>query len=310
MNVLNQPTTSQPFPFRASSRTVPAADLCPALLFPRGSVLTVVGEVHNWKLGWAGRIHCSLALSIGNLEVRANRETLSLEIGKGAWIRAKLMHVLEPADGSPSMHILSAVATAPTPNETSWVPVSLYHRIAGLQKLRSLLSTLEPGLQGLFMSVTQDRLLQRQLFWRPAASEHHCFPGGLADVSVEAAALANRGAYANAHDRGLATMASLLWDIGKVSDPRLQPDRTRAWPDLQPHPMTPWRLKRPLALLALSQPALAMEMGALLATTDHAVAPITHRTASLRNQVRRAVLESWGPADSFLSEVAYPGAAA
>ena len=288
MYTLNQPTAPRP---NLSNAAFPAS------LFPTGVVFTVIGQIHYWHLGCAGRIDCGLRLSIGDLVLRANRDTPPMEIGNGSWVRVKL---LSPHGYTSAMHVLSAVATVPAPGETSWVPVSLYHRIAGMREVRRLLSTLAPGLQGLYMALQLDRQLQRQFFWRPAASDHHCYPGGLFDQSVRAAALAHSAQYAKPHDRGLVTLASLLWDIGKVSNSRLRQDRSRGWPELQPHVTTSVRLKRPLELLAQSHPSLAREFAALLAGPDAAIAPITNRTAALRRQVHRAVHESWGPVEPSL----------
>ena len=288
MYTLNQPSATRP---NLSNAAFPAS------LFPTGVVFTVIGQIHHWHLGWAGRIDCGLRLSIGDLVLRANRDTLPMELGNGSWVRVKL---LSPHNYTSAMHVLSAVATVPAPGETSWVPVSLYHRMAGMRELRRLLSTLEPGLQGLYMALQLDRQLQRQFFWRPAASDHHCYPGGLFDQSVRAAARAHSAQYANSRDRGLVTLASLLWDIGKVSDGRMQEDRSRGWPELEPHAATNVRLKRPLELLEKSHPALAKEFAALLAGPDAAIAPITNRTAALRRGMHRAVHESWGPVEPSL----------
>lgn len=288
---MNSPTPS------TAAQPIHSNAAFPASLFPKGVVFTVIGQLHHWHLRWAGRIECGLRLSIGDLAIRANRDTLPLELDNGSWVRVKLMH---RHDEDSTMHVLSAVATVPAPGETSWVPVSLYHRQASMRELRRLLSTLEPELQGLFMSLLLDVQTQRQFFWRPAASDHQCFPGGLQDQSVLAAAIANSAQYDNPHDRGLATLASLLWDIGKVLDGRLRGDRSRGWPELQPHATTSWRLKRPLERLGQTHPALAQEFAALLAGPDAAIAPITNRTAALRRQVHRAVQESWGPVDPSL----------
>ena len=288
MNSLNHTTAAHPIHSNAAF---------PASLFPKGVVFTVIGQVHHWHLGWAGRIECGLRLSIGDLALRANRDTLPMEIGNGSWVRVKLMH---RHDNDSAMHVLSAVAAVPAPGKTPWVPVSLYHRSAGMRELRRLLSTLEPGLQGLFMSLMLDRQVQRQFFWRPAASEHHIFPGGLFDQSVDAATRAYAASYSNEHDRGLVTLASLLWDIGKVSDGRLREDHQRGWPELQPHALTSRRLKRPLELVDQTHPALAQEFAALLARPEASIAPLTNRTAELRRRVHRAVHESWGPVEPSL----------
>ena len=308
MNVLNLPTAAH----LSASQLAQAANPSPASIFPKGSVFTLIGQVHDLKPGWSGRIGCTLRLSVGDLALRANRGTLPMDIVNGTWIRAKLIQQHEQDDkGGPALHVLSAIATVPAPGETCWIPVTLHHRLAGMQALRRLLSALEPGLQGLFTCLMLDAKVQRQFFWRVAASDHGCYPGGLFDQSLGAASLAHQSEYANERDRGLATTASLLWDIGKVSDAVLREDRTRTWPELQPHASTALRMKRPLACLALSQPALALDLGALLATGNETpIAPLTNRTAFLRRQVHRAVHESWGPAESFLNTITPPGAEA
>ena len=283
MYTLNQPTAAHPNHSHVAF---------PASLFPAGTVFTVIGQIHDWHLRWAGRIECGLHLSIGDLVIRANRDTLPPEIGDGSWVRVKLMH---RNDDDSAMHVLSAVATVPAPGATSWVPTAGYHRVAGIRDLRRLLSTLEPGLQGLFMSLTLDHPLQRQFFWRLAAADHHCYPGGLFDQSIGAAAIASSAEYANPHDRGLVTLASLLWDIGKASDSRLSEDSSRGWPELQPHVATLSYLKRPLELLARSHPELAREFAALVSGAESFIAPITNRTAALRRLVHSAVHESRGP---------------
>ncbi len=298
MNSLNHTTAAHP---------IYSNSAFPASLFPKGVVFTVIGQIHHWHLRWAGRIECGLRLSIGDLVLHANRDTLPMEIGNGSWIRIKLMH---RHDGDSAMHVLSAVATVPAPGETSWVPVSLYHRSAGMRELRRLLSAFDPGLQGLFMSLMLDRQVQRQFFWRPAAADHHCYPGGLFDQSVGAATLAHAVPCSNEYDRNLVTLASLLFDIGKVSDGRLREDRSRGWPELQPHVTTSRRLKRPLELLEQSHPALARELAALLAGPEVPIAPLTNRTAALRRQVQRAVHASWGPIDPSLVAITTLGAQA
>lgn len=285
MNSLNPPTAVNSFHSNAAF---------PASLFPKGVVFTVIGQIRHWHLRWAGRIECGLHLSIGDLAIHANRDTLPLELGDGDWVRVKLMH---RHDSDSAMHVLSAVATVPAPGETSWVPVSLHHRNAGMQELRRLLSTLEPGLQGLFMSLMPDRQVQRQFFWRPAASDHHCYSGGLFDQSLKAAAIAHSAQYDTPHDCGLVTLGSLLWDIGKVSDGRLRVDRSRGRPELQPHAMTGRRLERPLELLARSHPTVARDFAALLGGADASIAPMTKRSAALRRRLHRAVHESWGPVE-------------
>jgi hypothetical protein len=178
-----------------------------------------------------------------------------------------------------------------------------------MRQLRSFLSTLEPALQGLFMSVMADTQVQRNFFWRPAAADHHCYPGGLFDQSIAAAKVAHQGQYEDEHERGLVTIASLLFDIGKVFDARLQHDRTRTWPRLQPHPLSAQRLDKPLTRLARQQPELAAELRGLFASGPIGAGPDAVRMAGLRTHVHTAIQQSWGPTMSLL-EVAQPGAQA
>ena len=299
MNVLNQPTAA---PTTASIAPTVPFDLAP--LIPKGSVFTVIGQVQHWRLGFAGRISCTLRLSAGDLALSANRDTMSLDIGDGDWVRAKLMH---RHDDSASMHVVSAVATHSEPTN-SWVPEALYHRHEAMNELRRLLSTIEPALQGVFLSVMFDRQVQRRFFFRAAAVDHHCYPGGLFDQSVSAAKLASCQDGIGAYDRGIATLASLLFDIGKAMDPRLQVDRTRRWPELQPHAGTATRLKSALTRLASSRAQLAADLADVLDST--AVLPTTSPMFSVRRQVRQAVQQSWGPESSFLTVQTNSGAKA
>jgi hypothetical protein len=303
VNVLNQLSAAKP----STEPFAVAATLDPTTLIPKGSVFTVIGQVRNWRLGFAGRIQCTLRLSFGDLQVSANRETLSIDtIAEGDWVRARLMH---RHDGT--MQVIGAIAVAPPDGDTSWVPAALYHRNAAMHELRRLLGTLEPALQAVFMAVMLDMQVQRRFFWRPAAADHHCYPGGLFDQSVAAANLASRSEYDNDRERGLATLASLLFDIGKATDLRLQADRPRCWPELHPHAATAARLSRTLRRLAQSQPFLAADLAELIAgdLTDPGLL-FTPGVVLLRNRVRRAVQQSWGPAESFLQSLTNPGAAA
>ena len=300
MNVLNQPTAAKPA--TASSASAVPFDL--ATLIPKGSVFTVIGQVQHWQLGFAGRISCTLRLSAGDLTLSANRDTMSLDIGDGDWVRAKLMH---RHDDSATMHVISAVATHSEPTN-SWVPEALYHRFDAMNELRRLLSTLEPALQGVFLSVMLDRQVQRRFFFRAAAADHHCYPGGLFDQSVSAAKLASCHDGIGAYDRGLATLASLLFDIGKAMDPRLQVDQTRCWPELQPHRGTATRLQSALTRLASSRPQLAADLVDVLDGND--VLPATSPMSRVRRQVQQAVQQSWGPESCFLTVQTNPGAKA
>jgi hypothetical protein len=300
MNVLNQATAAKPA--TDSSASDVRFDL--ATLIPKGSVFTVIGQVRNWQLGFAGRISCTLRLSAGDLTLSANRDTMSLDIADGDWVRSKLMR---RHDDSTTMHVVNAVATQ-SETMNSWVPEALYHRVEAMNELRRLLSTLEPALQGVFLSVMLDRVVQRRFFFRAAAADHHCYPGGLFDQSVAAANLASRSDAIDPRVRGIATLASLLFDIGKATDERLQFDRPRRWPELRPHPTTAPRLKSALTRLASSRPQLAADLVDVLDCND--VLPATSPLSDARRQVRLAVQQSWGPESSFPTAQTTPGARA
>src|SRR5659263_146050 len=70
-----------------------ASTVDPLALFRGRSVITVIGRIEDWTLGWAGRIRCTLCLSIGDLPLTANRDTLPLEIQNGRWVRARVLPV-------------------------------------------------------------------------------------------------------------------------------------------------------------------------------------------------------------------------
>lgn len=272
----------------------------PLSLFPRGAVFTVLGDIHDWRLGWAGRISATLRLSVGDLPFAANRDNLPLDIGQGSRVRIKMRR--RHRDDESPIQVLSAVAmAAQEPGETSWIPTSLFHRNAAMAQMRRLLSTMEPGLQSIFMSAMVDAQVQRRFFWRPAAADHHCHPGGLLDQSVAAARLAHEGTYANERERGMATLACLLFDLGKVFEERLEPDEARLWPELQPHAQTSRRLQAPLLRVAHQHPELADEFACLLGCDDlgRPVSDFPH-LAPLRKRVCDAAQQAWALAQQRL----------
>jgi hypothetical protein len=290
LNALNHP------PLNAThAAVIPAAGFDPASLFPKGSVITVLGQVQDWTLGWAGRISCTLRLSIGDIPLVGNRDTL-LAVDNGTWVRATLMR----RHGDGTMHLMRVVAAGARPDdaqldsECAWVPTALYHRHESMRRLRALLSQLEPALQGIFMAVMVDRQVQRSFFWRPSAADHHCYPGGLFDHSVAAAEFAHRASCASEHARGLSTLASLLFDIGKVFDTQLRTDRPRTLPALRPHPMSARRLERALAAIAGWRPGLAHDLAALLgASGPDDDGANSSRMPSARTKVCQAVQTAW-----------------
>src|ERR1035437_10401236 len=47
-------------------------------LFRHASVITVFGCIENWQLAWAGRISCTLRLSIGEIPLFTDRKSTRL----------------------------------------------------------------------------------------------------------------------------------------------------------------------------------------------------------------------------------------
>ena len=251
-------------------------------LFHGASTVTLLARVEDWTLRWAGRITCDLHLSIGVLPVIANRDTLPLDIRNGDWVRAKFLRRYGPPA---ELKLLRATQFYPDSSEpTSWIPTAQYHRVAHMHRLLALLSQLEPGLQAVFMATMQDSRAQRGFFLRPAASDHHSYPGGLFDQSVEAAERVFNDAHASRRERDAATLAALLFDLGKVLDPCLSPDKPRLEASLEAHPRAPLSFERALATVSGAQPDLAD------ALRDLMVAP---RRQGPAWSVRQAVQASW-----------------
>ena len=111
MYPLNCPTPDEPINPNGTGRK-----LFPASLVPGGAVITFFGQIHDWRLGWAGRIKCVLRLPLGDLVIHANRDTLPLELQNGSRVRVKLVN---GQGDDPAMHVVSAVAAALTPSFTA-----------------------------------------------------------------------------------------------------------------------------------------------------------------------------------------------
>lgn len=280
-------STPQTFPYEARSKpTTEPSDI--GRLLRKGTVTTLLAQVQRVDLGWAGRLRCRLQTSIGELSVAGNRETVPLDLTCGEWVRVRVMRRYQEDTEPPTL--LRLMRTCPDVT-TAWVPTSLYHREAHMRRLRALLRRLEPSLQTVFMLAMSDAQVQRRFFWRVGAADHHGYPGGLFDQSVRAAELAQAQDYPSDHERGLATLAALLFDVGKVFDPRLASDHERKSAGLRPHPMTPLRLERALSAVEGMWPALPDQMRRLLAAPQAVGASAA--SARLARSVHAAVLQSW-----------------
>lgn len=272
--------TAQTFPYRATP-----PELGVTALVGHGGVTTVVGQLERIELGWAGQMRCVLRLSVGPIVISANRKVFPLDAVAGAWVRVRLMPWR--TDGDQTLRVISAVVGEPDV-KVAWVPTSLYHRHVHIKRLRAVLAGLEPALQLIFMLALKDPQLQRAFFWRVGAADHHGYPGGLFDQSVQASELAQAKPYQDEHERGLATAAALCFDLGKLSDAALAPDAPRFIEGPTPHPLTQRRLERALVAVEALHPRSARELRDLLMPTP--------RQRGLAQRVREAVRDSWrGP---------------
>lgn len=284
---------------RVTSRPNPLANTWPLdlnVLFSRHTVITVIGRIEDWTLTWAGRIHCTLCLSIGDVPLRANRDSLPIEIQNGHWVRAKLMLRRGRSDpsGISTLLLSSSLIRPRQPNPTAWTPTVPFHRFAHMRRLYRLLSQLAPGQQALFMAVMADIRIQQGFFHRIAATDHHTYPGGLFDCSIEAAELALRQVQLGIRERGLAALVCLLFDLGKLTDERYEPDRMRCHLGLAPHPNTGRLLDLALDAVARLEPDLFVSMHQLLGPCDWTewVAP-PGIAPTLKQYIHQAIQQAW-----------------
>jgi hypothetical protein len=251
-------TSPLTFPYRLPME----ADTITSLLF-KGSVWTLLGQVQRIDLGWPGRLRVRLRLSVGELNIVGNRESIPLDAKEGEWLRVKVRRSYAvPQRNEPELRVLAARVVEPD-LPSAWLPTARCHRMAHLLRLRKLLHTLHPVAQLLFMLALADARVQRAFFWRAAAADHNVYPGGLLDESVDAAVrVAGRG-FASNVDRNVATLAALLFDLGKVEERVLKRDRPRC-ALLTPHPLTGGLVRRALDTVEHLHPALVGKIRALL----------------------------------------------
>jgi len=266
-------------------------------LFPRGPMTDVLGRIERIDLGWAGRMECTLRLSIGRLVVRLNREQLG-DIDEGSWVHVRLRRGRDTS--GPRPRVLSLRLAAPEllrEGQTAWAPAVTHLRLAHKARLRALLSRLAPQLQAAFMAAMIDWRLQRGFLWRVGAADHHGYPGGLFDQSVCAAEIAYAQPHACEADRDLVTLAALLFDLGKARDQRLSADAPRLAGGLAPHAQTLSGLEHGLQRLERMAPQAAKVAAALRTLLVESVVddttPQGRRVHHLRRRVRDAVRTSW-----------------
>ncbi len=275
------PTT---FPFMT-----PADDDGVLCVFRKGTVSVVLARIVRMEMGWAGRVRCRLKMSVGEVTVTGNRETIPLSLNEGDWVRVRVMRTYSQK----SPFVMRMMPTGPD-SGAAWLPTALCHRTVHLERLRALLAELEPAMQATFMAAMTDAQVQRRLFWRVAAGDHHCYPGGLFDQSVKAAELAFASAHSNEIERSVATMGALLFDLGKVFDDQLTNDGNRIRGVLLPHRLTRMRLQRAYDVAEAVQPGPAALLRAVLEANPRSAIGGPPEAARLAHCVRSAVERAFG----------------
>lgn len=252
-------------------------------LIPAGHITRIHGRLARTGLGWAGRMGGVLATSIGEVEFIANRENFRVTLEPGDWLTLRLMH----RHDQQLPWVLRADRATPSA-ATAWVPDASCHRREHLQRLRHLLGQLTPAMQAFFIAALPDGSSHHRLFERLAALDHHVYPGGLFDQSVEAAEHAFSSRQLNERERGIAALAAMLFDIGKLADPKLGLDFSREGPGLAPHLLTRVRALRACDAVEELDPELSATLRGLLTAYG---AP--DGTEHLRDVVHRSVARSW-----------------
>lgn len=279
-------TTATTFPFKT-----PAYESGALGLFRKGIVSLFVARIVRIDIGFAGLVRCRLKLSFGDVTLSGNRETIPLSLNVGDWVHVRAMRPYgDEVDSLRVMRVEQAMPDA----AAAWLPTSLCHRTAHLQRLRVLLGRLDPAMQAFFMAAMSDAQVQRRFFWRVAASDHHCYPGGLFDQAVEAAELAFKDSNANDIERGVAVIAALLFDIGKTFDDKLSGDNGRLQQVLAPHRQTRFRLQRAFEFVGRVHPSSVDLLRAVLEANPGSAIGGPPEIARLAQCVRRCVERSFG----------------
>ena len=283
--------TATNFPYRTAD---PGLGI--GAVFTKGSVMTLLGLVTHLDEGWARRVRVRLHSSLGPLFVEAHLDQLPEDVLVGEWVRLRVMR--RHGEGETPLKLMRATRYDP-PCKAAWLPSSLCHRTAHAERLRKLLRVLEPSLQMVFMLAVSDPQVQRRLFWRVGAADHHGYPGGVFDQSVEAAEVAWMGGDEDPHVHGLAAMAALLFDFGKVGDEALTPDRPRSVGPLErlaPHRLTTRRLERAIERVRQVDSTRMDELQAVLCAESPDV-PLTPQLRRAALIARQAVWQTWAERD-------------
>src|SRR5471032_2011441 len=105
------PTT---FPFKT-----PAEDDGVLCVFRKGTVSAVLAQIVRIELGFAGLVRCRLKLSVGELTIHGNRDSIPLSLNGGDWVRLRVLRTHR--EGSESLRVMSIIATTPE-CELAWLP--------------------------------------------------------------------------------------------------------------------------------------------------------------------------------------------
>lgn len=281
--------TATTFPFKT-----PAGDAGVLNLFRKGTVSHFLARILRFELGFAGAARCRLRLSVGEVTVIGNRDTIPLTLNEGDCVSVRVIRSYR--EDTPALRVMR-MSPATSECRVAWLPTALCHRTAHLKRLLTLLAQLDPPMQAFFMTAMADAQAQRRFFWRVAASDHHCYPGGLFDQAVQAAELALAQNHADQAARSVAAMGALLFDIGKVFDEKLSDDSGRLQEVLMPHRLTRVRLKRAYEAGGVLEPALSAEpvglLRAVLEANPGSAVGGPPEVAQLASCVRDAVERAW-----------------
>src|SRR4051812_26920009 len=127
----------------------PSEDEGVLCVFRKGMVSTVLARIVRVDLGLAGNVRCRLKLSLGEVTVYGNRDTIPSSLREGDWVRVRAMRRWRE-DPAP-LRVMSLVAATPDAG-AAWVPTTLCHRTAHMRRLLTLLVELAPAMQALFMT--------------------------------------------------------------------------------------------------------------------------------------------------------------
>lgn len=277
--------THQTFPYRRLTE-----DDCVGGWLRKGQVAMLLGCIERIDIGWAGRMRVTLKLSMGTLVVSGSRDTIPLNARNGDWLRVHVRRRFgEPEVNESEVVVLSATLTQPD-IPAAWVPTARCHRLGRLRKLRQLLVRLHPAAQRIFMGAMAESRVQHGFFWRVAATDHHGYPGGLFDQSLDAALQVEAGTFASDTDREVATLATLLYDLGKTRDATLRPDFRRR-PLAHPHGLTGSLVTHALDQAEPLHPEMVAHLRAILTATP--LTPLPADTQRIASHVRAALRQAW-----------------